>query len=121
MGYKPDGYTSLAPYLVVPDPEAVLQFCEAVFDAERLRVIPDGDRIMHAECRIGDTVLMMGQGEDASDAMLHIYLPEPDKAHAKALELGATELQPMLDKGDGDWRGGFQTACGTRWYVACQV
>jgi hypothetical protein len=60
MPWKPEGYTSLAPYLIVADPEAVLDFCVKVFDAERLRVIPYGDRIAHAECRIDDTVLMMG-------------------------------------------------------------
>ena len=40
MTYKPDGYTDLAAYLLVPDAEAVLAFAERVFDAERLRVMP---------------------------------------------------------------------------------
>lgn len=121
MTYKPDGYTDLAPYLVVPDPEAVLSFCETVFGAERLRVFHDGDRIMHAECRIGDTVLMVGGAEGGSPATLHLYLRDPDAAFDKALASGAEELQPMMEKGDGDRRGGFRTACGTMWYVARQA
>ncbi|MEM7723690.1 MAG: VOC family protein [Pseudomonadota bacterium] len=121
MAYKPDGYTSLAPYLVVPDPEAVLQFCEQVFGAERLRVIPDGDRIMHAECRIGDTVLMMGGMPGGPGAMVHVYVPDPEEVFAKAIAAGAKEIEPVTDKGDGDRRGGFRTACGTSWYVACQT
>ncbi|WP_253913084.1 glyoxalase/bleomycin resistance/extradiol dioxygenase family protein [Pseudoruegeria sp. HB172150] len=120
MAYKPDGYTSLSPYLIVPDPEAVLSFCEEVFGAKRLRVIEDGDRIMHAECRIGDSVLMMG-GAEGPPATLHVYMEDPDAAHAKALEIGAEEIQPMMDKGDGDWRGGFRTPCGTSWFVAKQL
>lgn len=121
MTYKPDGYTDLAPYLLVADAGAVLDFAETVFGAERLRVFAgDGGGIMHAECRIGDTVLMMGEAEGAS-AMLHLYLPDPDAAFARAIAAGATELQPMMEKGDGDRRGGFRAPDGTQWYVARQT
>ncbi|MBV0911638.1 VOC family protein [Anianabacter salinae] len=122
MSYKPADYTDLAPYLMVPDAEAVLTFCETVFGADRLRVIPreDGGGIMHAECRIGDTVLMMGEA-DGPPAMLHLYLPDPDAVFARAIAAGATELQPMMEKGDGDRRGGFRSACGTSWFVARQL
>lgn len=89
MTYKPGGYTDLAPYLLVKDAEAVLKFCENVLGATRLRVIPDGSGgIMHAECRIGDTVLMMGEA-DGPPAMLHVYLSDPDAAFARALAHGA--------------------------------
>ena len=120
MAYKPDGYTDLAPYLVIPDPEAELRFCEEVFDATRLRVIWDGDRIMHAECRIGDTVLMMG-GADGSAAMLHLYVEDPDATYARAIKAGAMPIEPISEKGDGDRRGGFTSPSGTQWYVSRQV
>ena len=120
MSYKPDAYTDLSAYLVVPDPEAVLTFCEEVFGATRLRVIHDGDRIMHAECRIGDSVLMMG-GAEGPPAMLHLYLPDPDAVMDRALRAGATLVQAMEEKGDGDRRGGFRSPCGTEWYVSRQV
>lgn len=120
MAYKPDGYTDLAPYLLIADPEAELRFCETVFGAKRLRVVPDGDRIMHAECRIGDTVLMIG-GAEGPAAMVHLYLPDPDAAYARAIEVGADPIQPMTEKGDGDRRGGFASPSGTQWYVAKQV
>lgn len=121
MSYKPVGHTSLAPYLVVPDPEAVPEFCEQVFGAERLRVIRDGDRIEHAECRIDDTVLMMGGMAGGPPALVHIYMPDPDAVFARALALGAEDVQPVMEKGDGDRRGGVRTQCGTSWYVARQV
>lgn len=121
MTYKPDGYTDLSPYLILSDPEATLKFCEAVFDATRLRVFHDGERIMHAECRIGDTVLMMGGADGGADAMIHLYLPDPDTVFVRALDHGATEIQPMMEKGDGDRRGGFRSPCGTQWFVAKQM
>lgn len=120
MDWKPQGYTSLSPYLLVPDPEAVLAFCEAVFGAERLRVISEGDRIVHAECRIDDCVLMIG-GAEGPPAHLHLYLTDPDAAFARALEAGASEVQPMMEKGDGDRRGGVQSPDGTTWWLARQV
>jgi PhnB protein len=121
MSYKPTGYTDLAPYLLVADAEAVLGFCEAVFAGTRLRVIRDADKgITHAECRIGDTVLMMGES-DGPPAMLHLYLPDPDGAFDRALSLGAEVIQPMTETGDGDRRGGVRAPDGTQWFLARQL
>lgn len=121
MSYKPDGYTDLAPYLLVEDAEAVMTFAERVFDAVRLRVIPrTGGGIMHAEVRIGDTVLMMGES-DGPPAMLHLYVADPDDVFRRAMDAGAVELQPMMEKGEGDRRGGFASPDGTQWFVARQV
>ncbi len=120
MTYKPEGYTDLAPYLLVKDAHAVLSFCEAVFGATRLRVIPGEAGIMHAECRIGDTVLMMGEA-DGPPAMVHLYLPDPDAAFERALAAGAEIIQPMMEKGDGDRRGGVRAPDGTQWFLSRQL
>ena len=121
MTYKPDGYTDLSPYLLVDDAEPVLRFVEEVFDGTRLRVIPNGEGgIMHAEIRIGDTIVMMGEAE-GDDCMLHVYVPDPDAVFAKALAAGAVELQPMMVKDNGDRRGGFRAPDGTAWFVAKQT
>ncbi|MEJ6405172.1 VOC family protein [Yoonia sp. 2307UL14-13] len=103
------------------DAEAVIAFCEAVFNATRLRVIAGDDvGIMHAECRIGDTVLMMGEA-DGPSAMLHLYLPDPDDAMERAIAAGAEVIQPMAEKGDGDRRGGVRSPDGTQWFLSRQV
>jgi PhnB protein len=123
MKYKPDGYTSLAPYLIVPDAEAVLDFAEAVFAAERLRVIRDeAGTIRHAECRIDDTVLMVGQmPENPLPAYLHVYVADARATHARAIEAGAEEVQPPTDKRDGDLRGGVRDAQRVTWWIAEQL
>ena len=121
MTWKPDGYNDLSPYLIVPDAEAVLSFCEEAFGATRLRVHSNADgSIMHAECQIGDSVLMMGEAE-GPPAMLHLYLEDPDAAFARALSAGAAVIQPMAEKGDGDRRGGVRSPDGTQWYLSRQV
>ena len=121
MSYKPDGYTDLAPYLLVGDAEAVLAFCETVFGAARLRVISNEDgSIMHAECRIGDTVLMMGEA-DGPPVTLHVYVDDPDAAFDRAVAAGAEVIEAMTEKGDGDRRGGVRAPDGTQWYLSRQL
>ncbi len=121
MSYKPDGYTDLSPYLIVSDAQAVLDFVAAAFDAPALRVIKREDgSIMHAEAQIGDSVLMMGQSEGIA-ANIHLYMPDPDAAIEKAFAAGGEEVQPMLEQGDGDRRGGVRSPDGTTWWLARQV
>ncbi|SHI58878.1 VOC family protein [Wenxinia saemankumensis] len=121
MSYKPAGSTDLAPYLVVPDPEAVLAFAEQVLGGERLRAFRGEDgSVLQAEIRLGDTVLMVGGG-DGPPAMLHLYMPDQDAAFERAVAAGCDVLQPMMEKGDGDRRGGVRSPDGTQWYLARQV
>ena len=122
MTHKPDGYPTLSPYLIVADPTAVLDFAAQVFGAERLRVIAHDDgRVVHAECRIDDSVLMMGGAPDAVPAHLHLYLADADDAFDRALAAGAVEVQPMTEQGDGDRRGGVRDPSGTTWWISRQT
>ena len=121
MTYKPDGYPDVSAYLLVADAEATLAFGEAAFGAERLRVIREGGGIMHAEMRIGDSIVMMGEVPDGSPTNLHLYMADPDAAFARARDLGAAEVQPMQEKGDGDRRGGVRDPQGTVWWLSKQV
>lgn len=122
MAYKPDGYTSVAPYLLVRDARATLAFVATVFDAERLRVIErDDGSIMHAEARIDDTVVMMGETPDGEPAHVHVYVQDVDAAFAKALATGGTEVQAVGETGDGDRRGGVTDPSGTTWWLSTQV
>jgi uncharacterized glyoxalase superfamily protein PhnB len=122
MSHKPDGYTSVAPYLMVRDAERTLTFLAATFGAERLRVIPrPGGGIMHAEARIDDTVVMMGEVPDGPPGHVHVYVADPQGVFARALKAGATEVQPLTDSGDGDLRGGVIDADGTTWWIAMEI
>lgn len=120
--YKPDGYPDLSPYVMVTDAEAVLGFAEAVFGGTRLRVIPaEGGGIMHAEIRVGDSVVMMGEVPEDGLVHLHLYVADVDAAFERALAAGGTVVQPVQEKGDGDWRGGVAGPCGVTWWLSTQV
>lgn len=124
--WKPEGYPSISPYLVVEDAEAVLTFMKEAFDATDLRRydMPDGS-IMHAEVRIGDGVVMIGQaGGDWPPLaqMIHLYVEDVDAAYEKALEAGGVPLQePTRKDGDPDRRGGIRDPGGNSWWISTQT
>ena len=56
----PDGYYSLTPYLVIKGAAAAIEFYKKVFGAvETVRMPGPGGRIMHAEVKIGNSMLML--------------------------------------------------------------
>lgn len=125
MAFKPDGYTSLAPYLIVNGAQATIDFLIAVFAAEPLRMHRNDDgKIAHGEVRIDDTVLMLCdavEGWPAIPANVHVYVADVDRTFARAIAAGATSVQEPMQKGDADKRGGFRDAGGTTWWVGTQV
>jgi PhnB protein len=122
--YKPRGYTSMAPYLIVDDARGTIEFLTAVFGAQRLRMVPgEGGRLRHAELRIDDTVLMLADalaGWPARAADIHLYVADVDAVYRRALELGAESVQKPEQKDDSDKRGGFRNS-GITWWVATQL
>lgn len=123
--YKPEQYTSVAPYLLVNGAAASVDFLVRVFDAERLRIVPGEDgRLRHAEVRIDDTVVMLAdavEGYEAVPTHVHVYVPDVDATYRRALEAGAIGVQAPVQKDDADKRGGFQDAGGTTWWVGTQL
>jgi len=121
MSWKPEGYSSVSPYLIVADAEATLAFAQAVFNAERLRLHRrDDGGIKHAEFRIDDTVVMVGEMPGGTAAHIHVYVPDADAAFALALATGGNTVQEMTHAGDGDYRGGVADANGTVWWISQQ-
>ena len=122
MSYKPDGYNSVSPYLLVSDARGTLAFLAEAFGAERLRLIEGEDGgIAHAEARIDDSVVMMGEMDGAPAANVHLYVADVDGAFAKALEAGGMVVQEVREQGDGDRRGGVKDPTGTTWWISTQV
>lgn len=123
--YKPEGYTSVSPYLIVDGAERTIEFLVRVFGAVELRRFPDdAGRLRHAEVRIDDTVVMLAdsiEGWPAVPAYVHIYVPDVDAVYQRALAAGATSAQEPVKKDDADKRGGVKDAGGTTWWIATKV
>ena len=123
--YKPDDYTSVAPYLIVDGAARTIEFLTRVFDAVELRRFPDADgKVVHAEVRVDDTVIMIADGNEGWPPVpshVHVYVKDVDAAYARALEAGAAPVQAPVKKDDADKRGGVKDAGGTTWWIATQV
>jgi uncharacterized glyoxalase superfamily protein PhnB len=124
--WKPNGYSSLSPYIMVAGAQRLIDFLKQAFGATDLRRydMPDGT-IMHAEVRIDDTVVMLadaGGKWPAFPVWLHVYVPDVDGAYRRALEAGGESVQkPERREGDPDRRGGVKDPVGNTWWISTQV
>jgi PhnB protein len=125
LSHKPQGYSTVSPYLIVDGASRTIEFLVRAFDAVELRRFPDpAGKLMHAEVRIDDTVVMIADGSEGwppLPASVHIYVADVDATYRRALEAGATSLQEPVKKDDEDKRGGVKDAGGTTWWIATRV
>jgi len=123
--YKPDGFNTVSPYLIVDGASRTIDFLRQVFDATELRRFPDpSGRVMHAEVRIADTVVMLADGVEGwppIPSYVHVYVSDVDATYRRALAAGATSVQEPVKKEDEDKRGGVKDAGGTTWWIATRV
>src|ERR1035438_8051576 len=121
----PEGYHTVTPYLVVQGVGKLIDFMKAAFDAQEIvrMSMPDGS-IGHAEMRIGNSMIMLGEARDQFKAMpttLNLYLEDVDAAYARALAAGATAASEPKNQFYGDRSGGVRDMCGNHWYVATHI
>lgn len=123
--YKPTHYSTVSPYLIVRDAEATIKFLVDVFGAKEIRRFPRADgKLMHAEVRLDDTVIMLAdaaEGWPPMSSYVHIYVPDVDATYNLALEAGAESVQEPVKKEDDDKRGGVKDVGGTTWWIATKV
>lgn len=123
--FKPDKYSTVSPYLIVNGASESIAFLQQVFGAVELRRFPDATgKLLHAEVRIDDTVLMIadsGDGWPAMPSYVHVYVGDVDAVYRRALAAGATSVQAPVKKDDADKRGGVKDPGGTTWWIATKV
>ena len=120
----PDEYPTVCPYIVTKGIGKLIDFVKQVFAGQEKLVSrgPDGS-VMHAEIRIGNSIVMMGEGGDAKSfpAMLHLYLENVDAVYKRAMEAGAKSLREPADQIYGDRTGGVEDAFGNQWWIATHI
>lgn len=126
MRYKPDNYNSLSPYFVVDGAEKYMELIQDIFEGEALRRYDGEDgRIVHAEMRIDDSVLMFSNSSDdfpPNQLLIHLYVPDVDTTFQRAIDRGCVSLgEPKVQPGDPDRRGNFKDPAGHFWSVSTQV
>lgn len=126
----PEGYHTLTPHLVVRDAGRAIEFYKKAFAAEECYRMPSPDgKVMHAQLKIGNSILMLaeecpemgGRSPKAlggSPVALHIYTGDVDAAMKKAVAAGATVTMPVQDMFWGDRYGRLTDPFGHSWSIA---
>ncbi len=129
----PQGYHTVTPNVVVNDPAEALEFYKKAFGAEETVRMPGPDgRIIHAEMRIGDSVMMiapempdMGTSSPkkygGSPVGFYVYVEDVDAAWKRALDAGAKSTMPLADMFWGDRTGRLEDPFGHSWSLAEHV
>ncbi len=128
----PDGFPTVTPHIVVDGAARAIEFYRAAFGAEEeSRMMgPDGQRLLHAQLRIGDTPVMLvdefpewgpkrsPSALGGSSVTLNLYVEDCDAAMDRAAKAGATVTMPAMDTFWGDRYGKLRDPFGHDWGVA---
>ena len=125
----PDGYHTATPYLVVDGAKEAIKFYQDAFGAQELLRLEHGDKIAHAEVKIGDSPIMLSdempemgyRGPKAfggTPVSLMLYVTDVDRVYAQAVAAGAQAVRPVQDEFYGDRCGKLIDPFGHVWMVA---
>jgi PhnB protein len=126
----PDGYHSVTPYLIVQGAARAIDFYKKAFGAvELMRLNGPGDRVGHAEVRIGDSPVMLAdefpemkavspQSLGGTPVTLCVYVEDVDAFFDRAVTAGAKVVRPVKDQFYGDRSGTLADPFGHVWTVA---
>lgn len=127
----PQGYHAVTPQLTVQGAEQAIAFYKKAFGAgELLRMTgPGGRGIMHAELKIGDSVVFLadespGGGTRSPGSLggatgsLYVYVKDVDAAFKRAVAAGARVKMPVADMFWGDRFGSVVDPFGHEWGLA---
>jgi uncharacterized glyoxalase superfamily protein PhnB len=118
-----EGFTTVTPYIRVPD-AGLFEFLRNVFDAEETFSASGGGGGMHREVRIGDSMVMIGEGGGTGGVMpirpmaFHVFVKDVDATFSRALAAGAMSLGEPADRHYGERSGFVSDPSGNHWYIA---
>ncbi len=125
MADSAPAYRTVTPYLIVADADAELRFLQTAFAASEVSCHRNEDNtVMHAEIRIGDSLVMIGQAGGQwkpLEAALYLWIDDVDATYATALRAGAKSESEPEDKPYGHRNAGVVDPNGVTWWIAAPV
>ena len=128
----PEGFHTVTPQLTLDNAARTIDWYKKALGAQEVsRAVGPDEKIMHAELRIGDSIIMVndaiggGKGPKAiggSQASLWVYVEDCDALFDRAVKAGAQvapgPMGAMQDQFWGDRSGTFIDPEGYRWSIA---
>jgi PhnB protein len=111
----PEGFHTLTPYLSVNGAARLIDFLKGGFGAvEKFRVNrPGSEKIMHAEMRIGDSVLEFGARVLGNS----LHVDNVEAVYQRALRAGAASRFAPIEQSYGDLEAGVKDPAGNFWTI----
>jgi len=117
--------TGMRPYFIVKGADDLIAFLKQTFDAEvTMRVPTPQGTVMHAEVRVGDSLLELGDAGDQWTPIagpMHVYLENVDEVYQRAIAAGARSLSEPVVQPYGDREAGVVDARGIEWFIATHL
>ena len=132
--YQQKDFHTVTPYIY--GRLGLIDFLKKAFGAELRYGDTSQEEGIHAEIKIGDSIVMLGIAkttprefgpssewnkppkEAPPPATLYVYLPDADAAYTRALSLGARSIGEPADMPWGDRVAGVADPYGNKWWVA---
>jgi len=115
--------TDVTPYLVAEDVDGLIAFVKRVFDAEEtFRTIGSAGGT-HCEVNVRGRRLMIGGGLAGRSNLgsIHVFVPDVDAVHQRAVDAGATSLYAPMDQEYGARDSAVRDPFGNEWYIATET
>ena len=126
----PDGFHTITPQIIVSDGAKAIEFYKKALGAQENGrfMAPDGKTVMHAELKIGNSMLMLGsehppeclspKSRGGTSVSLYLYVENADAAFERAVKAGCTVKMPLSDQFWGDRYGAVEDPFGHQWSIA---
>jgi uncharacterized glyoxalase superfamily protein PhnB len=129
----PMGMHTVTPHIVCAGTADAIEFYKKAFGAEEKVRLPGPDgKIMHAQIKIGDSAVMLGEESEkhgifgpkhlkGSPVSIHLYVGDADAFVARAAAAGAKVTVPVAETFWGDRYGRIVDPFGHHWSVGTHV
>lgn len=126
----PDGYHTVTPYLIMKNASGAIDFYKKAFGATELFRMPGpNDKVMHAEIKIGDSIIMLAdefpdmgfvgpETRGGATSSILLYVEDVDALAKRVEAAGAKVLRPLQDQFYGDRSATYQDPVGHVWTIS---
>ena len=123
--YIREGFHTVTPYLLARDATRLIDFLKEGFGAQERFRVPAGEKIMHAELLIGDSIVELSDGNAEFPPRMHgmhiLYVDDVDATLPAGRSMrAATSLSAPVEQVWGDREAGVKDPSGNHWYITAR-
>lgn len=122
--YIPSGFRTVNVMLAVKNAQHALEFYNRAFNAQELMRLTDpAGRILHAEIKINDSILMLTEddGTGGNSSIIQLYVGDAEGFFEEAINAGCVEVYPLKKQFYGDRAGRVKDPFGHQWIIATHM